>query len=219
MKEAGAAMLSVCEIFRSIQGESTFAGLPCVFVRLSGCNLRCRYCDTTYASAPGEPMIVDQVLARVATLPGDLVEVTGGEPLLQPGTPVLLEALAAQGRTVLLETNGSLPLPSPRRCRAIMDLKCPSSGEADKIHWENLDRLQPGDELKFVMSDRADFDWAVTVIRERRLDQVGYPLLFSPAFGALDPRLLADWILDSGLTVRLHLQLHRLIWPGVERGV
>lgn len=219
MTDPASVTVRVTEIFRSVQGESTFAGLPCVFVRLSGCNLRCRYCDTTYAYEPGRLMTAAEIVARVESLGGGLVEVTGGEPLHQDGTPALLEYLVAQGRTVLLETNGSRLLPQDRDYHVIMDLKCPASGETAKIEWANIERLQPGDELKFVICDRRDFDWAVDTIRERDLGKLALPLLFSPVLGTLEPRDLAAWILESGLDVRLQLQLHKLIWPDTPRGV
>jgi len=219
VSEPKSDVLLVTEIFRSIQGESTFAGRPCVFVRLSGCNLRCRYCDTRYAYDPGQPMSGSEVLARVDALGGELVEVTGGEPLMQDGAHGLLNALAAAGKTVLLETNGSLPLPADRAYRVIMDVKCPASGETDKVHWENVARLQPGDELKFVAAERADFDWAVATIHRLGLGSRGLPLLFAPVHGKLAPERLAEWILGSGLELRLQLQLHKVVWPGKDRGV
>lgn len=212
-------MLQVTEIFRSIQGESTRAGLPCTFVRLSGCNLRCRWCDTRHAYEAGPAMSVAQVVARVRELGLDLVEVTGGEPLLQPEAPELLEALAAVARTVLLETNGSQPLPVRRHWHAILDVKCPGSGMHERMYWLNLERLQALDELKFVIGDRADFDYAVFHIRKHDLARRGVPLLVAPVAGALPLAELAAWILASGLPLRLQVQLHKLIWPGVERGV
>lgn len=212
-------MLNVTEIFRSIQGESTWAGHPCVFVRLSGCNLRCTYCDTRYAYAPGEPMGVGDIVAEAGRLGPGIVEVTGGEPLLQEEAPELLDALAATGRTVLLETNGTLPLPDRRSCRVIMDLKCPSSGEAHRIHWANIEALSPVDEVKFVVSGRSDFDWAAERVVEHSLVERGLAVLVSPVAGVLEPRDLARWILDSCLPLRLQLQLHRLIWPECDRGV
>ena len=214
-----AAMLQVTEIFLSIQGESTFAGCPCVFVRLSGCNLRCHYCDTRYAYASGQAVSIPEILVQATSLGTEMVEVTGGEPLLQPATHALLEALDSHYRTVLLETNGSVLLPERRRHRTIMDLKCPSSGQSDAVQWRNLTRLQSGDELKFVISERADFDWAVARIRELKLDRLGIPLLFSPVAQVLDPRSLAEWILGCEFGIRLQLQLHKIIWPERDRGV
>jgi len=213
-------MLDVCEIFRSLQGESTYAGLPCSFVRLSGCNLRCTYCDTRYASdAPGVPMTVAAIISRVRQLGTDLVEVTGGEPLLQAETPELLEMLASIAGNVLVETNGSQPLPPRRRWHAIMDVKCPGSGMHERMYWTNLERLQSRDEIKFVVSDRADFDYALFHIRKHTLDRHGVPLLVSPVAGAVEPAELAAWVIESGLPLRLQLQLQRIIWPKVRRGV
>jgi len=213
-------MLSVTEIFRSIQGESTFAGLPCTFVRLSGCNLRCSYCDTTYAYESGEQLSIDQILDRVTSLGSDLVEVTGGEPLLQTDTPALLNRLSPVCSCVLLETNGSLPLPSTRQYRVVMDVKCPSSGESSKVCWNNLSTLQTEDEIKFVIADRTDFDWATDVVRDKLITcDRQTTVLFAPVADALAPRDLAAWILDTNLPVRLQLQLHRVIWPEQTRGV
>jgi 7-carboxy-7-deazaguanine synthase len=214
-----AGVLRVNEIFHSIQGESTHAGRPCVFVRLTGCNLRCVWCDTAYAFHEGRDMAVEQVVERVATYGCTLVEVTGGEPLLQPETVPLLAALLARGHEVLLETGGSLPIePVPAGVRRIVDVKCPGSGEAGRNRWENLDHLRPGDELKFVIADRADYLWAAEEIRARRLEG-RCPLLFSPVHGALDPSALAGWVLADRLPVRVQLQLHKLLWPAATRGV
>ena len=222
-------MLNVSEIFRSLQGESTWAGLPCVFVRLSGCNLACRYCDSEYARAePGRRLSVAAVVAEVRRLgfePGagervPLVEVTGGEPLLQPDSLELLTALAPVAATVLVETNGSLLLPSFREFRAVLDVKCPGSGMAERMDWRNLDRLQPGDEVKFVVGDRVDFDYAVEVVRTHGLlARPGVALLLSPVAGRVAPREVAAWLLASGLPLRLQLQLHKLLWPDIIRGV
>ncbi len=219
MDSTSSVCVRVCEIFHSIQGESTTAGLPCVFVRLSGCNLRCTYCDTTYAYAPGAAMSVGEVLSRIGEFGTRTVEVTGGEPLLQPECPALLAELVRCGYEVLLETNGSLALPADRRYRVIMDVKCPSSGESDNIDRGNFARLQAGDEVKFVIGSRADFDWAVSAVAERELAQSDCPVLFSPLWGQVSPADLARWILDSGLPVRLQLQLHKIIWPDRDRGV
>ncbi|OGV68808.1 MAG: 7-carboxy-7-deazaguanine synthase [Lentisphaerae bacterium RIFOXYB12_FULL_65_16] len=219
MRDLNSVTLDVCEMFRSIQGESTYAGLPCVFVRLTGCNLRCRYCDTGYAYEEGRKLSISSIIHRVDELGGGLVEVTGGEPLLQPATPTLLFALAESGRRVLLETNGTLLLPEVRPYHVIMDLKCPGSGQSEKTEWRNLELLQAGDEIKFVIWDRADFDWAVETILTRELDGAGLPLLFSPVAGKIEPERLAEWVLATGLPLRLQLQLHKLIWPGRERGV
>ena len=211
--------LVVHEVYRSVQGESTFAGLPCVFVRLTACNLRCRWCDSPHAFVEGAPQPVDTIVRRVLDDPTPLVEVTGGEPLLQPEVHPLMAALADAGRTVLVETGGSLSIePVDPRVRVILDLKCPGSRECDRNDLANLDRLRPGDELKFVLADRTDFDWA----RDRLLEWgrgSEFPVHFSPVFGELDPRILAEWILDSGLPVRLQLQLHKHVWDPDARGV
>jgi 7-carboxy-7-deazaguanine synthase len=212
-------MLTINEIFLSIQGESTHAGLPCVFVRLTGCNLRCGWCDTAYAFDEGTAMSVDEVVERVAGYACALVEVTGGEPLLQADAIPLMRALLERGRDVLLETGGSRPIEAvPTGVRRIIDLKCPGSGECAANRWENLEHLRDGDELKFVVADRADYDWAAEQIRSRGLAG-RCPLILSPVHGALDPGVLADWVLSDGLPVRVQLQLHKLLWPGAGRGV
>lgn len=206
-------MLHVSEIFTSIQGESTRAGLPCVFVRLAGCNLHCRYCDTPQAHAEGTPMNIEDIAAEMLGRDIPLVEITGGEPLLQPETPQLAETLAYANRTVLIETNGSTALPERRRFHAILDWKTPGSGHPDSFMRDNLARLRTGDELKFVICDRADFDWAV-----ERLPEVPapVPVLFSAA-PPLPPPELAEWILAARVNVRLQLQLHKILWPTPDR--
>jgi 7-carboxy-7-deazaguanine synthase len=212
-------MLRVNEIFHSIQGESTRAGEPCVFVRLTGCNLRCVWCDTAYAFHEGRQMQLDEVLDRVAGYGCSLVEVTGGEPLLQAEVIPLLQALVELGHEVLLETGGSLPIEQvPPGVRRIIDVKCPASGESAANRWENLAELREGDELKFVLADRADYDWAAQQIRSR--DLAGRcPCLVSPVHGALDAGELARWVLEDRLPVRVQLQLHKLLWPDLLRGV
>ena len=211
-------MLHVCEIFLSIQGEGARAGWPCGFVRLAGCNLRCAWCDTSYAWAGGEEMGLDDVLARAAELGCPRVEVTGGEPLLQPETPELLGRLCDAGFETLLETNGSQDIAAldPRVVR-IVDFKCPSSGEAAANRWANVRHLRAGDEVKFVLADRADYEFAHAMIVEHDLRE-RCPVLLSPVHGRLDPADLAEWILADKLDVRLGLQLHKLIWPDRERG-
>jgi 7-carboxy-7-deazaguanine synthase len=213
-------MLTVFEIYRSIQGESTHAGRPCVFVRLAACDLRCEWCDTPYAFTGGRKMSVDEVLAAVeAAGPGD-VELTGGEPLLQREAIPLLEALVATGRDVLLETGGHLPIDDvPDEVVTILDVKCPGSGEAAKMHWPNLDQLSRRDEVKFVVRDRADFEYACDVIRRHDLTRRAGAVLISPVHGVLDPALLATWVLASALPVRLQLQAHKYIWSPEARGV
>lgn len=212
-------MLRVNEIFRSIQGESTFAGEPCSFVRLTGCNLRCVWCDTSYAFHEGVDATVDQVVDEVRALGCRLVEITGGEPLLQRDVIELMARLQALGHRVLVETGGSLPIDAvPVGVTCIVDVKCPGSGEVGRNLWGNLDRLRPGDEVKFVIADRTDYAWAVEIVRRRDLGARG-PVLFSPVHGRLDPTTLAEWILEDALPVRLQLQLHKLLWPHARRGV
>lgn len=214
-----AGQLLVHEIYKSVQGESTFAGLPCVFVRLSVCDARCSWCDTPHAFNQGELWTVDDVVKRVLELKCPVVEITGGEPLLQVEVLDLMNRLVDADLTVLLETSGLAPIEAvDPRVHIIMDLKCPDSGEADNNCWENLDRLKPTDQVKFVVASRGDFDWAVRVIREHSL-QDRFTVLISPAFGLVEPRELAEWILESGLQVRLHLQLHKYVWDPKARGV
>ena len=211
--------MRITEIFTSIQGESTFAGLPCTFVRLTGCPLRCTYCDTAYAFAGGTEMEIDAVVARVAEAGVALVEVTGGEPLAQKETPTLLTRLLAAGHQVLLETSNGLPIDAvPGGVHVILDLKSPGSGELKSNRWENLDLLDERGEIKFVLTHRADFDWAVETIATHRLAG-RWPLLMAPVFGALDPAELAAWILEAHLPIRLQLQLHKLIWGAERTGV
>jgi 7-carboxy-7-deazaguanine synthase len=212
-------MLRINEIFHSIQGESTHAGTPCVFVRLTGCNLRCVWCDTAYAFHEGREMSVDEVLDRVEGYGCRMVEVTGGEPLLQPEAIPLMQRLLERGHVVLLETGGSMPIDRvPAGVRRILDVKCPGSGEAERNRWENLDDLRDGDEIKFVLADREDYRWAMGRVEERRLAE-RWPVLFSPVHGVLDPAELAAWVLADGLPVRVQLQVHKILWPGVTRGV
>ena len=211
--------LRVAEIFASIQGEGTRAGLPCAFVRLAGCNLRCCYCDTVFARKPdgGEEMEAAEAAARALAFGHLLVQVTGGEPLLQEGCGELIDALLAGGATVLLETNGSrdISVLDPRVVR-IVDIKCPSSGMGRSTLWENLDHLRPEDEVKFVVAGRGDYEWARDVIIREGLAE-RCKLLLSPAWGDLEPARLAEWMLADHLPARLQLQLHKVIW-GEERG-
>lgn len=213
--------LQVNEIFYSIQGESSYAGRPCAFIRMTGCNLRCAYCDTQYAYEDGTWLEIPDILQKVSLFDCRLVEITGGEPLLQEQTPALIETLLNQNFTVLLETNGSLDIGAvDERCIRIMDIKCPSSGEAGKNRLENLDVLTPSDELKFVIGSRPDYEYAKfilsTFLPERNHLQ---PPLLSPVFGKIDIQTLARWILQDRLDVRLQLQLHKLIWDPGCRGV
>jgi len=213
-------MLTVFEIYPSIQGESTHAGRPCVFVRLAACDLRCSWCDTPYAFTGGQKMAVADVLARVAGLGVPLVELTGGEPLLQKEAIPLMAALIGAGHDVLLETGGHLSVADvPAPVVRIVDVKCPGSGEAAKMHWPNLDLLQPHDEVKFVLRDRADYDYAKDVVARHQLAGRVAAVLFSPVHGVLDAQALAAWILEDRLTVRLQLQLHKFIWSPETRGV
>jgi 7-carboxy-7-deazaguanine synthase len=211
--------MRVTEIFHSIQGESTFAGLPCVFVRVTGCPLRCTWCDTTYAFHDGEEMSLDQIIERVASFGCRLVEITGGEPLHDPETFELITRLLNAGSTVLVETSGAIDIaPVDRRAVIIMDLKCPGSGMADRNLWSNLDRLKPGDQVKFVLKDRDDYQWAREVLARTRVHE-RQTVLFSPVFGEVDPKALAEWMLEDRLPARLQLQLHKLIWDPAARGV
>jgi 7-carboxy-7-deazaguanine synthase len=211
--------LLVHEIYRSLQGESTFMGLPCVFVRLTACHLRCGYCDTPHAFQEGEVFALEDVLGRVLALGDALVEITGGEPLLQAEVYPLMSRLADAGRTVLLETSGAVDTSRvDPRVRVILDVKTPGSGEAAANVWSNLERLRPSDEVKFVLCGRDDFDWAVARVREHALTD-RCPVLFSPAFGRVNATELAEWVLESRLPVRLQLQQHKILWDPAARGV
>ena len=211
--------LALTEIFYRIQGESTRRGLPCVFVRLTGCNLRCVWCDTAYAFHEGTLMSLEAVLDAVRAFPCRRVEVTGGEPLLQEGVHALLKSLCDDGYETLLETGGSLDIRGvDRRVRRIVDVKCPGSGMADHNLWENLEDLRGTDEVKFVVRDRTDFDWALEIIRRDGLTR-RCPVLVSGVFGELPPAELAGWVLSAGLDLRLQLQMHKFIWEPTLRGV
>lgn len=226
--------MQIIEIYRSIQGESSFAGIPCIFVRLAACNLRCTWCDSEYTFAGGRKMSADEIEKEVAALaPGGLVEITGGEPMLQERELVpLMERLLARGYTVLLETSGERALEKvPAAVHKIVDVKCPGSGEGGTFRLSNLDTLSPRDEIKFVLADRVDYEFARDFTREHSLDQKVAGVLFSPAFRKtpgrerdssnclLDPRILAEWILQDGLNVRLGLQIHKFIWEPATKGV
>lgn len=211
--------MKLCEIFASIQGESTHAGRPCVFVRLTGCNLRCTYCDTVYSFDEGSETPIDEILDRIALFGVNLVELTGGEPLLQPDSPALVAALCNAGYEVLIETNGSQDIEHiDPRAKIIMDIKTPSSGMADHTRWENLEFLKPEDEIKLVMASREDYEWASSLVLDEELATI-CTVLFSPVTGSLDPAELVSWILADRLPVRLNLQLHKYIWPPEQRGV
>ena len=217
--------LRITEIFHSIQGESTWAGLPCTFVRLTGCPLRCTWCDTAYAFHGGERRSFDDILAEVGRHPTRLVEITGGEPLVHPGATELAHRLLDAGYTVLLETSGAFDVSGlDPRVHKIMDLKCPGSGESDRNLWSNLEHLTGADEIKFVVADREDYVWARDTIRDhgleaRVLEGSLRALLISPVWGEVDLEALAGWILEDGLTVRFQLQLHKQIWGADRIGV
>jgi len=210
--------LLINEIFYSIQGESSYSGRPCAFVRLTACNLRCVYCDTAYAFNEGQWMSVESVLAEVLKYPTPLVEITGGEPLLQKAVYSLISRILDAGREVLIETGGSLDIsPVDPRAVLIYDIKCPDSGMVEKNRWENLSLLRDRDEIKFVISSRKDYDWAKQVVAERQLAP-GRIVLFSATWHQLPPDQLAQWILEDALPVRLQVQLHKILW-GEKRGV
>jgi 7-carboxy-7-deazaguanine synthase len=211
--------MKISEIFTSIQGESSFAGLPCTFIRLTGCNLRCQYCDTSYAFEGGVEMDLDQIVSRVRESGIPLTELTGGEPLLQEESYLLSSLLLNEGYTVLLETNGSLSLDRvDSRVVKIMDMKCPGSGMSDHMNFTNIKYLSSKDEVKFVIGDRGDFDWALKIINDYELLTM-CKVLISPLQPKLEARTAAEWILDEKLLVRMQLQLHKIIWPEKDRGV
>ncbi len=203
--------LRLTEIFYSIQGESSQAGRPCVFVRLSRCNLRCTWCDTTYSFKGGEKRSIDDIVEQVRGYGCDLVEITGGEPLLQPPVHALMARLCDEGHEVMIETSGSLDVsPIDERVKVIMDLKPPGSGEVEKNRWQNIDALKPSDEVKFVILDRKDYDWSVEICREHDLF-ARCNVIFSPVHGDMDAHELSQWILEDQLPVRLGLQIHKFL--------
>jgi 7-carboxy-7-deazaguanine synthase len=213
-------MLTVNEIFHSIQGESTWVGQPCVFVRLTACDLRCSWCDTPYAFYEGRKMSVDDVVAEVERFDCSLVEVTGGEPLLQADVVPLMKRLLDSGKTVLLETGGHRSIAGvPEGVHRIVDVKCPGSGEAARMDWDNLARLTPSDEVKFVIRDEQDYQYAREIVQRESLAERVAAVLFSPVHGVLDPQTLAGWILADRMPVRLQLQAHKYIWSPDARGV
>jgi 7-carboxy-7-deazaguanine synthase len=217
--------LRITEIFHSIQGESTWAGVPCTFVRLTGCPLRCTWCDTAYAFQGGTRMTFDEIVDEVKTHSANVVEITGGEPLAHAGAVELADRLLMEGYTVLVETSGAFDVsPLDERVHRIMDLKCPGSGESARNMWENLEHLGMRDEVKFVVKDRADYEWARDAIREHGLDDrvrsgTLRALLMSPVWGEIDLPDFASWILDDGLPVRFQVQVHKLIWGAEATGV
>ncbi|MCJ7616663.1 MAG: radical SAM protein [Desulfobacterales bacterium] len=212
--------LIVNEIFYSIQGESIYSGVPCVFIRLTGCNLRCSYCDTAYAYYEGVELRIEEILSRVDNYKCPLIEITGGEPLLQGGTPLLIDRLLEKKYEVLLETNGSIDISVvDNRCIKIVDIKCPSSGENDKNDLENLKRVNQKDQIKFVVGNREDYEFAKEMTK---LIPPGFPtknVLFSPVIEQMHPSQLAEWILEDHFGARLQIQLHKIIWPDRDRGV
>lgn len=213
------SQLLVHEIYASLQGESSYAGRPCVFVRLTGCNLRCTYCDTEYAFYGGERLSVDDVVTKVVGYGIPLVEITGGEPLLQKECVTLARQLLDAGLTVLIETSGERPINVlPAGIIRIMDIKCPSSGECEKMHWDNIAHLNKRDEVKFVIGDRADYEWTRDVMQQHDLTE-RCAVLVSTVFGKLDPKDLAEWVIEDKLDVRFQLQLHKYIWDPETRGV
>jgi 7-carboxy-7-deazaguanine synthase len=213
-------LITVNEIFHSVQGESSYAGQPCVFVRLTACDLRCSWCDTPYAFHEGSKRAVDDVLAEIDRFGCPLVEITGGEPLLQDEVYPLMSALLDRGKTVLLETGGHRSTAAvPDRVVTILDVKCPASGEAGKMDWSNLDRLRSHDEVKFVIQDRGDYDYAKDVLARHGLTNRAAAVHFSPVHGVLDAKTLTEWVLADRLPVRVQLQLHKYIWSPTTRGV
>jgi 7-carboxy-7-deazaguanine synthase len=213
-------VLTINEIFHSIQGESTFAGRPCVFVRLTACDLRCRWCDTPYAFHEGRKMSVDEVVADVEARGCNTVEVTGGEPLLQPDVYPLMQRLLESGKTVLIETGGHRSIADvPAGVVRIVDVKCPGSGESARNDWSNFARLTRQDEVKFVIADRRDYEFAKEIVEREQLPARVNAVLFSPVHGELDPKLLSEWVIADRLDVRVQLQVHKYIWSPETRGV
>jgi len=212
--------VQVSEIFHSIQGESTYTGLPCTFIRLTGCNLRCTWCDTEYAFYGGEKMTLEQVMEKVRSFGGRLVEITGGEPLLQKEVYPLMDRLLAGGYQVMLETSGERPLAEvPRAVIKIVDVKCPDSGEGDTFHFPSLDAMAPHDQVKFVIASRRDYEFARDFTRQHDLARRFAAVIFSPVWGQVDLAQLAEWILADRLEVRFGYQLHKAIWGAEARGV
>ena len=211
-------MLRVTEIFHSIQGESSHAGRPCAFVRLTGCNLRCRWCDSEYTFTGGEKMTIERIVDQVKSYGCNLVEITGGEPLAQSESLEMIGRFCDEGFEVLIETSGSIDIsPVDRRATIILDVKCPGSGEAEKNRWENLQHLKPQDEIKFVIAGRADYDWARKILDEYDLNR--WTVLLSPVWGEMDLKSLAEWMLADRLPARLQTQLHKHIWGAEAHGV
>ena len=213
-------MLTINEIFHSIQGESSYAGQPCVFVRLTACDLRCSWCDTPYAFHEGKKMPLEAVLDEVERYGCEVVEVTGGEPLLQAEVFPLMQTLLDRGKTVLIETGGHRSIADvPKGVVKVMDVKCPGSGESERMDWDNFARLEPTDEVKFVIKDRADYDYAKDVVSRFELPGRVAAIHFSPVHGVLDPKTLSEWVLADRIPVRVQLQMHKYIWSPETRGV
>lgn len=211
--------MRITEIYQSIQGESSYAGLPCIFVRTTGCDLRCTWCDSEFSFYGGQSMSIDEIIERVTSYSAKLVELTGGEPLLQKELPVLANRLIDLGYTVMVETGGHRDISLlNHQVIKIVDIKCPDSGESEKVFWSNINSLSNQDQLKFVIASRKDYEWARQTIKERNLEG-RFELLFSPVHTTLKPADLAEWILSDGLKVRLQLQLHKYIWSANARGV
>ena len=211
--------MKINEIFKSIQGETSYAGLPCAFVRVTGCNLRCNYCDTTYAYEEGKEMSLSTILESIARLRTKIVCVTGGEPLSNNDTPLLLEELLVKNYTVLVETNGSYDIRTiPQEVIKIMDIKCPDSNMSHLMNWQNIKYLTKSDEVKFVLSSRKDYDWTKAVIYKYNLSEVAN-ILIGTVFGVISPKMVVQWILEDNLDVRFQLQLHKYIWEQQTRGV
>lgn len=210
--------MRITEIYQSIQGESSFAGLPCIFIRTTGCDLRCNWCDSEFSFYGGETLSIEEILNRVQQFPTKLVELTGGEPLLQKEMPLLAQELLARGYTVMIETGGHRDISVlDARVIKIVDIKCPASGESEKNLWSNLEHLGEKDELKFVIADRNDYDWSRAIIQEYRLER--FRLLLSPVHNVLKPEDLVNWMLADGLVARFQLQMHKYVWPPDQRGV
>lgn len=211
--------MKINEIFKSIQGESSFAGMPFIFVRLTSCNLRCTYCDTKYAYEEGFEMSNDALIEKIDSYGLKFIEITGGEPLLREEVHSLINTLIDKNYSVLVDTNGTLDISTlNQKVIRIMDIKCPGSGESDKMMWKNIDNLRPKDEVKFVIMDRDDYEWSKNIVHKYSLTE-NVLINFSPAYDFLEPHELAGWILKDNLKVRLNLQIHKYIWSGVERGV
>jgi len=212
-------ILQVSEIYKSIQGESTYAGLPCVFVRLTGCSLRCSWCDTTHAFHGGSAMTIQQITQNISTYNTSLIEITGGEPLDQPEAIPLVKFLCDQGYDVLVETSGAIDItPLDSKAHIILDLKCPGSHMTSRMEWNNLMHLKPKDQVKFVILNRFDYEWALSIISKYALNDL-CEILFAPVFGELDPKVLCEWVLGDSLQVRVQLQLHKFIWDSNAHGV